>query len=49
LSRRLSLSEQATAAQRDHFVVSNSGVVGRDVRNAGDVVEKFTAPPGWRG
>ena len=40
----ISFSEQATAAQRDYFAGSNSGVVGRDV---GDVVEKFAgAPPG---
>ena len=42
-------SEQATAARRDYFAGSNSGVVGQDVRDVGDMVEKFTAPPGWRG
>jgi len=37
-----SFSEQATAARRDYFAGSNSDVVGQDVRNVGDVVEKFT-------
>jgi len=40
----ISFSEQATAARRDYFARSNSGVVGQDV---GDVVEKFTATPRW--
>jgi hypothetical protein len=40
-------SEQATAARRDYFAGSNSGVVGQDVRDVDDVVEKFTGdPPG---
>ena len=39
----ISFSEQATAARRDYFAGSNSGV--QDVRDVGDVVEKFTAPP----
>jgi hypothetical protein len=38
-------SEQATAARRDYFAGSNSGVVGQDVCEVGDVVEKFTAAP----
>ena len=37
-----SFSEQATAARRDYFAGSNSDIVGQDVRNVGDVVEKFT-------
>ena len=40
-----SFSEQATAARRDYFAGSNSGVVGQDVRDVGDVVEKFTGAP----
>src|SRR5215471_5322529 len=40
-----SFSKQATAARRDYFASSNSGVVGQDVRDVGDVVEKFTAHP----
>jgi hypothetical protein len=39
-----SFSEQAPAARRDYFAGSNSGVVGQDVRDIGDVVEKFTPP-----
>ena len=38
-------SEQTTAARRDYFASSNSGVVGQDVRDVGNVVEKFTTPP----
>jgi len=38
-------SEQTTAARRDYFASSNSGVVGQDVRDVGDVVEKFTGAP----
>ena len=34
-------SEQTTAARRDYFASSNSGVVGQDVRDVGDVVDKF--------
>ena len=46
----ISFSEQATAARRDYFAGSNSGVVGQDVRDVGDVIEKFTGdPPGCRG
>jgi hypothetical protein len=41
----ISFSEQATAARRDWFAGSNSGVVGQNVRDVGDVVKKFTAPP----
>jgi hypothetical protein len=41
----ISFSEQATAALRDYFTGSNSGVVGQDIRDVGDVVEKFTPPP----
>jgi hypothetical protein len=39
-----------TAARRDYFAGSNSGVVGQDVREVDDVVEKFTVRPhGCRG
>jgi hypothetical protein len=38
-------SERAPAARCDYFAGSNSGVVGQDVRDVGDVVEKFTATP----
>jgi hypothetical protein len=44
-----SLSEQATAARRDYFAGSNSGVVGQDARDVGDVVEKFKGAPRCRG
>ena len=42
-------SEQATAARRDYFAGSNSGVVGQDVRDVDDVVEKFTGDPSGAG
>jgi len=46
----ISFSEQATAARRDYFAGSNSGVVGQDVRDVGDLVEKFAGdPPECRG
>ena len=35
------------AARRDYFAGSNSGVVGQDLRDVGDVVKKFTLPGGW--
>jgi hypothetical protein len=44
----ISFSEQATAARRDYFAGSNSGVVGQDgqdARDVGDVDEKFAATP----
>ena len=45
-----SFSEQAPAARRDYFASSNSGVVGQDARDVGDVVEKFKGdPPGVPG
>ena len=45
-----SFSEQATAAAARLFAGSNSGVVGQDVRDVGDAVEKFTGdPPGAEG
>ena len=34
------------AARRDYFAGSNSGVVGQDLRDVGDVVKKFTLPRG---
>ena len=40
-----SFSEQAPAARRDYFAGSNSGVVGQDDRDVGDVVEKFKGDP----
>jgi hypothetical protein len=40
-----SFSEQATAARRDYFVGSISGVVGPNVRDISDMVEKFTGDP----
>jgi len=40
-----SFSKQATAARRDYFASSNSGVVGQDVSDVGGVVEKFTVHP----
>jgi len=40
-----SFFKQATAARRDYFAGSNSGVVGQDVRDVGDVVEKFAGAP----
>src|SRR5262245_28131275 len=41
----ISFSVQATAARLNYFAGSSSGVVSQDVRDVGDVVEKFTGDP----